>query len=251
MTFDFSLGLIILTFASGVIWLLGVIFFGRDSNSIIIEYARSFFPLLLLVLVLRSFVFEPFRIPSGSMKPTLLIGDFILVNKFAYGIRLPVLHRKVIEVGEPARGDVAVFRYPQDPRLNYIKRVIGLPGDKITYQGTTLIVNGEPVSYEDVGPYTDVSQSSRGITEKIEDLVGVRHSILIDELKPRPGAAANWEVPAGHYFVMGDNRDNSNDSRVWRFVPEQNLVGKAFMIWMNFNWELKDMQWRRIGDKIQ
>jgi len=215
MNFDFSLWLIILTFACGVVWLLGVMLWGRDTNSVLVEYARSFFPLLLLVLVLRSFVFEPFRIPSGSMKPTLLVGDFILVSKFAYGIRLPVIYKKVLDTGEPSRGDVAVFRYPRDPRLNYIKRIIGLPGDKISYDKTRVFVNGQEIAYEDVGAYVDTARRGVAINEKKEDLLGVQHSILLDELKYR------------------------------------SLVGKAFMIWMNFDWKEKDFQWRRIGDKIK
>lgn len=247
MNIDFSLLLVLVTAACGVIWFIGSVLFNRPANWLV-EYARSFFPLLLLVLVLRSFVFEPFRIPSGSMKPTLLVGDFILVNKFAYGVRLPVIHKKILETGEPDRGDVAVFRYPKDPRLDYIKRIVGVPGDLLQYRNKRLSVNGVLAEQEVVGDYDDPDGSRQRSVEIIENLIGVEHRIL------NTPTALNGDfevkVPEGMYFAMGDNRDNSNDSRYWQFVPEDHLVGKAFMVWMHFNWNNGGFEFSRIGDGI-
>lgn len=247
MNIDFSLLLVLFTLACGVIWLIGVVVSRPDSWPV--EYARSFFPLLLLVLVLRSFVFEPFRIPSGSMKPTLLIGDFILVNKFAYGVRLPVLHRKILDTGAPERGDVAVFRFPREPRLDYIKRIVGVPGDLIRYENKQLTVNGQPAVQQVIGPYDDPDGGSSRLIQIEEEIDGVMHQILNSSVA-RPGNL-EVEVPEGMYFALGDNRDNSNDSRFWGFVPEDHLVGKAFMVWMHFNWGSGDgVQWSRIGKGI-
>lgn len=203
---------------------------------VIMDYARSLFPVLLIVLVLRSFVVEPFRIPSGSMYPTLHIGDFILVNKASYGIRLPVIYRKIIETGEPQRGDVVVFRYPVEPDKDYIKRVIGLPGDHISYINKTLMINGKPIQQSYIGRYeTDGSGAVlNGAYELKESLLGVEHRILTD--KDRPASdLIEAVVPEGQYFMMGDNRDHSYDSRFWGFVPEENLKGRAFFIWMHFD----------------
>ncbi len=216
-----------------------------------IEYCKSFFPVILAVLLLRSFLVEPFRIPSGSMMPTLLVGDFILVNKYDYGIRLPVLNTKIIDIGEPKRGDVVVFRYPKDPSVDYIKRVVGLPGDRIGYYNKILHINGKPVAQVPAGVYvgkgSGVSMSGAG--ERQEQLGDVQHQILV---MPRtPGLEGEYVVPDNEYFVMGDNRDNSNDSRYWGTVPEQNLVGKAFRIWMNWDSANGGIEWDRIGRKIQ
>jgi signal peptidase I len=215
-----------------------------------IEYPKSFFPVILIVFVLRSFLVEPFKIPSGSMIPTLLVGDFILVNKFTYGIRLPVINLKVIDIGEPERGDVMVFRYPEDTSVDYIKRVVGLPGDKVAYQNKRLVINGREVPVQAAGDYLlkDKIQYLRQYTEMLGK---VRHTILLDQSEPaalryvkqfpqRENCIYNnsgmvCTVPPGHYFMMGDNRDNSSDSRVWGFVPEGNIVGKAFFIWFNFS----------------
>ena len=223
-----------------------------SREPVLVEYSRSLFPVILAVLVLRSFVVEPFRIPSGSMMPTLLVGDFILVNKYAYGIRLPVLNTKILDVGAPKRGDVMVFRYPDNPREDYIKRVIGLPGDKISYYNKQLYVNGKLVEVEgnDVYQGQCAGVTMSGAIHRTEDLLGVEHSILIDNHK-LGGRNAEGTVPEGNYFVMGDNRDNSNDSRYWGYVPEQNLVGRAFMIWMNFDWDNNCQQWSRIGNSIE
>ncbi len=247
MNIDFSLLLVIFTLVCGVVWLLGSLVF-RRPESLPVEYARSFFPLLLLVLVLRSFVFEPFRIPSGSMKPTLLVGDFILVNKFAFGVRLPVIHKKILDTGKPERGDVTVFRFPKQPELDYIKRIVGIPGDLIQYRDKKLYVNGELADQELVGDYDDPEGGSSSNVEIIENIGGIEHKILNTKGSRRGNVEV--EVPEGMYFALGDNRDNSNDSRYWGFVPEDHLVGKAFMVWMHFNWENGGVKWSRIGEGI-
>lgn len=214
-----------------------------NARDVVVEYSRSFFPVLLFVLVIRSFVFEPFRIPSGSMMPTLLEGDFIFVKKYAYGLRLPVTETKVVETGEPKRGDVVVFRLPQDPSVNYIKRVIGLPGDTVVYERHRLTINGEPI---DLNPSDDVSWNAPVF---VENLDGRRHDILV--MNPEYSTRDNtYRVPSGHYFVMGDNRDRSKDSRFIGPVAEEFLVGEAVRIWMHFiPWQMPD--WDRIGTKIQ
>ena len=222
-----------------------------------IEYSGSFFPVIALVFFLRSFLFEPFKIPSSSMVPTLLVGDLILVNKYTYGIRLPVLNKKVIEINNPQRGDVMVFKYPMDMTQDYIKRVIGVPGDKITYENKRLTVNGQEVQYTALDDYLD---DERLVYNKQfqENLTGVSHKILNNEQVPTlnlgdvkafPHSEActyKYEgftcvVPEGNYFMMGDNRDNSLDSRYWGFVPDKNIVGKAIVVWMNLG------NLRRIG----
>jgi signal peptidase I len=218
---------------------------------IIVEYARAFFPVILLVFLLRSFIVEPFRIPSGSMYPTLNIGDFILVNKFHYGVRLPVIHTKLFDINEPDRGEVMVFRYPHDTDVNFIKRVIGLPGDVIRYDNKKIHINGELVDVQYDSNYL-VPHDGGGRTETDlfrETIGGSAHSILNDPAR----RSRNMEVtvPEGSYFVMGDNRDHSNDSRFWGFVPEQNIVGRAFFIW--FSWDSVNgggVNWSRIGNGI-
>lgn len=221
------------------------------KESTFVEYCKSFFPVILAVLLLRSFLVEPFRIPSNSMMPTLLTGDFILVNKFSYGIRLPVLNSKVISMGEPERGDVVVFRYPKDPSVDYIKRVVGLPGDKVGYYNKIVYINGEPAGQVPAGVYIGVGSgiSMSGASERQEQLGDALHDILV---MPRtPGLEGEYLVGEDEYFVMGDNRDNSNDSRYWGAVPESNLVGKAFRVWMNWDGANGGIDWDRIGKKIQ
>lgn len=267
MNFDFPLILVLATFITGALWGLDALLLAPRRREraaalpepereqvlkepVLVEYARAFFPVILIVLLLRSFLAEPFRIPSGSMMPTLLVGDFILVNKFAYGIRLPVLNTKIIEVGEPQRGDVVVFRYPEDPSIDYIKRVVGIPGDHVAYRDKILYINGKPMPQEVIGTYvgSGAGMASTGASHRIEDLMGVRHEILV---RPGvPGVEGETVVPPGHYFMMGDNRDNSRDSRYFGPVPEQNLVGKAFMIWMNWDATAKRITWSRIGETI-
>jgi signal peptidase I len=218
---------------------------------IIIEYAWSFFPILLLVFLLRSFLYEPFRIPSGSLEPTLLIGDFVLVNKFDYGVRLPVIHKKISAVDEPKRGDIFVFRYPPNPSVNFIKRVIGLPGDHIKYVDKVLYINGEkiPQEFKEDTKRVDEEGHSQDVLVKEEDLMGVKHAIY--QNKNQEGD--NFEdivVPPGMYFAMGDNRDDSADSRYWGFVPEQNIVGKAVLVWMSWDSAIHNIRWHRLFKSI-
>jgi signal peptidase I len=252
---DFSLILVVLTFISGVIWGLEILYRRllrsgealEPSANFAVEYARSFFPVLLLVLVVRSFMFEPFRIPSSSMVPTLLVGDFIFVNKFVYGLRLPVAHTKIVELGAPERGDVMVFRLPTDPSVNYIKRLVGLPGDTIVVSNKRLYINDELVVLERDGLYRQAGRTDTLLaTEQLGDAA---HQILLEPM--RPGREGTYVVPVNHYFMMGDNRDNSQDSRFSQvgFVPEANIVGKAVRIWMS--WDFSSVpQWRRIGSKV-
>lgn len=274
MNIDFPTILVLATLITGVIWALDAMMFApgrrrradelvaqgeaRNSDrvgralkeSTLVEYSKSFFPVILAVLLLRSFLVEPFRIPSGSMMPTLLVGDFILVNKFAYGIRLPVLNNKVIEIGEPQRGDVVVFRYPKDPTVDYIKRVVGLPGDRVGYFNKVIYINGEAIGQVPAGIYVGKGSgiSMSGASKRSEQLDGVQHDILV--MQRSPGLEGEFVVPDGEYFVMGDNRDNSNDSRFWGSVPEANLVGKAFRIWMNWDSANGGVDFGRIGTKI-
>jgi signal peptidase I len=266
MIFDFSFILVAATLLTGVIWGIdtwllkpqrvaaaaarGVA--AQDVREpIVVEYARSFFPVILIVLLIRSFLFEPFRIPSDSMMPTLLDGDFIFVNKYAYGLRLPVVNNKIVAVGEPHRGDVIVFRLPSDPSTNYIKRLIGLPGDHIAVRDDQLYVNGEKIVVQLNGLYQGVGQSgARNSNSRLgtERLGEVEHQVLYQDRQPRD---YDQVVPEGHYFFMGDNRDNSRDSRFPEvgFVPERNLVGRAVRIWLNWDWP-DAPQWSRIGDPI-
>ena len=220
-----------------------------------LDWTAGMFPVIIAVFLLRSFLFEPFKIPSGSMIPTLLVGDLILVNKFEYGLRLPVLHTRITQGHAPQRGDVMVFRYPPKPSLDYIKRVVGLPGDEVAYLNKKLTINGQPVSKLPMASFLE-EDSMQYSSQFEEDLGGKKHLLLNYEGSPafiRPFSYPQSEnchysvegvvckVPPGHYFMMGDNRDNSQDSRYWGFVPEENIVGRAFLVWMNFG----DL--RRIG----
>jgi len=245
------------TLVTGLLWALWAVYArlrgGRDRRNDrpwLIELARSLFPVVLAVLLLRSFVVEPFRIPSGSMTPTLQVGDFILVNKFAYGLRLPVIHTRILSTGKPKRGDVVVFRWPVKPKIDFIKRIIGLPGDKIEYKNKQLYVNGKRVPEKELGIYTgEYSSKMPYSVEYKENLNGVRHDIL--HIPGRPAhAPEHFKVPPGHYFVMGDNRDNSDDSRYWGFVPTKDLVGKAILIWFSWNSNKDEPAFGRIGKTI-
>ncbi len=230
-----------------------------------IEYPKSFFPVILIVFLLRSFLVEPFKIPSGSMLPTLLIGDFILVNKFTYGIRLPVINKKIVDINAPQRGEVMVFRYPENPSLDYIKRIVGVPGDKVSYQNKRLSINGQEVKADADGQYNYVETGLSFVsTQRLKELLAPdhEHAILINpdiptlrvsDVKRFPfhencaynEAGFTCTVPPGNYFMMGDNRDSSSDSRYWGFVPDENIVGKAFLIWWNFD------EFKRIGHTIK
>ncbi|MEC8308843.1 MAG: signal peptidase I [Pseudomonadota bacterium] len=233
---DFTLILVVIVLVSGLIYGLDILYFknrrGDGEPGIIIDYSRSFFPVLFFVLLLRSFLFEPFQIPSGSMLPTLKIGDFILVNKFDYGLRLPVLGKTVYEVGQPSRGDVMVFKYPEDPNINFIKRVVGIPGDTVEYRNKVVYVNGAMQTLTRV--VSDESLVVPPLTEEASEQLGDReHRIWRRMTQGRDFPPI--QIPEGQYFVMGDNRDNSNDSRVWGFVDDSLIVGRAFAVWMH--WE--------------
>ena len=269
----FEIILVTLTLLTGTIWLLDKLFLAKrrakadglldeGKEPAAVDYSRAFFPVLAVVLILRTFVAEPFRIPSSSMMPTLLIGDFILVNKYAYGLRLPITNQKIVEIGEPKRGDVVVFRYPgkgpDDPNLglDYIKRIIGLPGDTVAYRDNQLTINGQLVKYAPVGEYVGKGpgEEMTGATELTEQLPGRTHSVL--EITNIPGidqGEGEWTVPEGQYLVLGDNRDRSEDGRFWGMLPENRLRGRAFVIWLNCsNWLCKDsFDTSRIGKSIQ
>jgi signal peptidase I len=270
---DFEFFLLLASVVTGFIWLIDSLFFlsRRQKNSegialsepILLEYSKSFFPVLLVVLILRGFLFEPFRIPSGSMMPTLLVGDFILVNKFSYGLRLPVIHTQLNDGDSPKRGDVAVFRYPRNESLDYIKRVIGLPGDLIGYYNRRLTINGVPLQTKFDDDYQGLGELNNMIGGNGCDKVDADCEVLVEQqsdvkytimnnLQVSYSADGELEVPEGHYFVMGDNRDHSSDSRVWGFVPEANLVGKAVMIWMHWDWRNSGngLDISRVGTRI-
>jgi signal peptidase I len=291
---DFSLILVIVVAATGLVWLLDALIFapmraraaqasGVDIATlplpVTVDGARSFFPVAVIVLVVRAFIFEPFRIPSDSMMPTLLDGDFIIVNKFAYGLRLPVADTKVVPIGEPKRGDVVVFHWPPDPAINYIKRLVGLPGDRVRIKSDQLIINDMPIPLVDLGRYDDGCYHN--MRESSEVLGTHHHQVLScltpDDLAAPPTASCSRHisqnyvcrepnppgefdkgdadeilVPPGQYLMIGDNRDNSSDGRYWGFVPEDHLVGKATRIW--FNWDLTRSggpKWSRIGHRIE
>jgi len=263
---DFAAVLLVAAVATGLAWLVDRRVFAprreaAEPEPIVVDMARAFFPVIVVVFLIRSFWVEPFKIPSGSMKPTLLVGDFILVNKYTYGIRLPVVNRKVVEVGEVKRGDVVVFRYPLDPSVDYIKRVVGIPGDRIAYRGKVLTVNGRTLVPEPAGHYTDAELNWLRLPQFKEPLGDKPHGMLVIPTEPVVNLAQvrqfphrdNCEynddgftctVPAGRYFMMGDNRDQSADSRYWGFVPDDHIKGRAFLVWMNFG------DFKRIGNGI-
>ena len=290
---DFSAVLLAITVLTGAVWALDALVLrgwraaaaraaGKEPQLIAepgtVDYARSFFPVALVVLLLRSFVFEPFRIPSDSMMPTLLDGDFIIVNKYAYGLRLPVINRKFVPLGEPQRGDVVVFRYPVDPSTNFIKRLVGLPGDHVEVHDNLITINGKPVPFYvgterfNDGCYVNMSLARERLGAHEHQAIfcpvaldrqpvlpsckraGVRGYVCGDEDAPGGMRMGPWSgvVPPGEYFMMGDNRDNSDDGRSWGFVPEANLVGKATRIWFNWDWGRSGgPMWSRIGTRIQ
>jgi len=308
-TLDFSLVLLVLSVATGAVWAIDHFLFRKPREAAAaaarpaplalpepgtVDYARSFFPVAFIVLLVRAFIFEPFRIPSDSMMPTLLDGDFIVVNKYAYGLRWPVINEKFVNLGSPQRGDVVVFRYPPNPSVNYIKRLVGLPGDRVEVRDDQLIINGEPIPlvekarYTD-GCYIDMRLSTETLGEHTHEVMSCRSSdgpyifnqrAFSGEPRPLPscdrkkmakeygawicretppGSSRDLHdfvqenvVPAGHYLMIGDNRDNSEDSRYWGFVPEANLVGKATRIWFNFDMQRQGVvNWGRIGNGIE
>lgn len=276
MDIDFPLILVILVFGSGLIWLLDAVFLApgrrrtqaalqtqypgwdREGSAeaasyearlaetaaepVVVEYAKSFFPVLLIVFVLRSFLVEPFQIPSSSMVPTLQVGDYILVNKYTFGIRLPVLRTKVLSLNEPQRGDVMVFFPPHMNDTYFIKRVVGLPGDTVSYRNKRLFVNGKEVAEEMLAVLPEGASRYRVGLESLGD---ANHLFQVDET--RPARDFSVQVKPGHYFMMGDNRDNSSDSRIWGQVPEKDIVGKAFAVWMHWDSLLSIPSFSRAG----
>ena len=264
---DFAAVLLLAAVITGLIWLWDVKWARRrrtdgEPEPVVVDMARAFFPVIVVVFLIRSFWVEPFKIPSGSMKPTLLVGDFILVNKYTYGIRLPVVNKKLADVNPIKRGDVVVFRYPSDPTVDYIKRVVGIPGDKIQYKGKRLTINGQPVDVQSNGFYTDGELNFLRLPSFLEKLGEKSHQMMIVPAQPPVDLAQvrqfphreNCEynddgfactVPAGEYFMMGDNRDQSSDSRYWGFVPDDHIKGRAFLVWMNFG------DFKRIGNGIE
>jgi signal peptidase I len=260
IVFDFTFVLVLLSVVTGVIWAIDRAWFaprrraaGIQKDPVVVDYARSFFPVIVIVLALRSFLYEPFRIPSDSMMPTLIQGDFIFVNKWRYGLRLPVLNTRVVEIGLPERGDVIVFRKPTDPSTIFIKRLVGLPGDTIRVAGVEITVNGQPSQIEVSELYSGPKSEQYPFTAVGEEQLGdATHAVLLD--RARPGLEGEWRVPAGHYFMMGDNRNNSRDSRFpdVGFVPEKNVIGKAEAIWLSFNPEPGAfLLWERMGTGIR
>ncbi|HET6264820.1 MAG TPA: signal peptidase I [Usitatibacter sp.] len=264
---DFAAVLLLSAVITGAIWLTDAQWARKRRTTdaaepVVVDMARAFFPVIVVVFLIRSFWVEPFKIPSGSMKPTLLVGDFILVNKYTYGIRLPVVNKKIVEIDPIRRGDVVVFRYPADPTVDYIKRVVGIAGDKVVYRGKRLTINGEAVSFQPSGFYTDAELNflrlptySEKLGEKVHQMMIVPAQPPVDLAQVRQFAhRGNCEynddgfsctVPAGHYFMMGDNRDQSSDSRYWGFVPDDHIKGRAFLVWMNFG------DFKRIGNGIE
>jgi len=264
---DFAAVLLLAAVITGIIWLVDARVFRKRRTSdapepVVVDMARAFFPVIVVVFVIRSFWVEPFKIPSGSMKPTLLVGDFILVNKYVYGLRLPVVNKKVVDIDPIRRGDVVVFRYPADPSVDYIKRVVGIPGDQVQYRGKRLTINGKAVDVQGDGYYTDAELNYMRLPTFNEKLGERSHKMMIVPAQPPVDLAqvrqfahrGNCEynddgfsctVPAGHYFMMGDNRDQSSDSRYWGFVPDDHIKGRAFLVWMNFN------DFKRIGNGIE
>lgn len=255
----FPLILSLLVIITGLIALIDILFFAKKRKTknqkkapIIIEYSRGFFPVLLIVLLIRSFLIQPYRVPTGSLEPTIQPGDFIAVNQFSYGLRLPVLNYKIIPIGEPKRGDIALFRWPKNPKITFVKRVIGLPGDHIIYKNKILTINGKRMRQYTLGRSLDVEPNQEPIPmiEKMEDFYNIQHHIYQLE-QGGDTQSYNIVVPKGCYFMMGDNRDDSDDSRSWGFVPEQNFVGKAFVIWMSWDSEKNNVRWGRIGKIIK
>jgi signal peptidase I len=260
MVFDFSFVLVVLALVTGAIWALDHWVLrprrmarGAAAEPVLVDWSRSFFPVIVFVLVLRSFLYEPFRIPSDSMMPTLIQGDFIFVNKWGYGLRLPVLNWKMVPVGEPARGDVIVFRKPSEPSVVFIKRLVGLPGDRVSVSGAQVSVNGEPVPLAPGEFYRGPKGAQYPFSLVGAERLGeAGHRVMLDP--SRPSTDGEWIVPEGHYFMMGDNRNNSRDSRFPEvgFVPADNLIGKAVAIWLSFNPDEGSLLlWERMGTRIQ
>jgi signal peptidase I len=274
---NFALILFLLTLATGVLWAIDRVWFAKRrapeaAEPAWVEYAASFFPVLLVVFLLRSFIAEPFRIPSSSMRPTLVVGDYILVNKFSYGLRLPIVEQKVVPIADPQRGDVVVFRYPVNPSQDFIKRVVGVGGDVVEYRDKVLTVNGKELPQRADGSYSYLEglrfETTERRVETAQAAEGPRSYTIAVQPQAAPVYPANvrtfpgrenceyndrgfrCRVPAGHYFMMGDNRDASDDSRYWGFVPDDHIRGRAFFIW--FNWDdIAGLAFKRVGSGIR
>lgn len=256
--YDFAFYLTLVVLLTGIVSLIDCLFFAKkrqannQKKSMFVDYCRSFFPVLLIVWVIRSFIVQPYRVPTGSLEPTILPGDFIAVNQFAYGLKFPIGNFTLVKTGEPKRGDIALFRYPLNPNVVFVKRVIGLPGDHIVYQDKVLSVNGQQAKQALIKSSFDYGNGPgqiRAVNVYEENLAGVKHKIFVQpvggELKD-----IDFVVPEGQYFMMGDNRDNSDDSRFWGTVPEHNLIGRAFGIWMSWDPVNNKVRWNRIGDGV-
>lgn len=251
LSWSFPLFLTLAMLITGAISLVDLLYLRKKrrqqgvEQSKWVEYARSFFPVLLLVWVIRSFVVQPYRVPSGSLLPTVRAGDFIAANQFAYGLRLPVLRYKFFNWGEPKKGDIALFHWPVDRSVIFVKRVIGTPGDHIVYKNKTLYINGQKMEQQPAGEGYDPHRHESTV-KKLENLDGIQHSIYIDPAQPAK-SPMDVTVPEGHYFMMGDNRDDSDDSRMWGFVADRDLVGKAFIVWFSWDSSSYSVRWDRIG----
>ncbi len=253
MIINFAFYLTLTVLLTGVVTLLDVCWWRRHRQTSMpgwIMTCRSLFPVLLVVLLFRSFVMQPYRVPTGSLEPTIMPGDFIAVSQFDYGLHFPVGDKVIYKTGKPKRGDIVLFRWPVNPSINYVKRVIGLPGDHIHYANKRLTINGKPCTLRFVGHTVDQEPGGGLIVDEYqEDLLGVKHRVLINPYTQQSGDF-DYTVPKGQYFVMGDNRDNSNDSRGWGAVPYANLIGKARMIWMSWNNQRHAIEWHRLGRRV-
>lgn len=254
---NFPTSLTFLVFFTGIIALIDQLFFWKKRHSqqqqpsVIVENSRSFFPVLLVVWIIRSFIIQPYHVPTGSLEPTIKAGDFIVVDQYSYGIHFPIMNKKLVNIGEPKEGDIALFYYPRDTSIVYIKRIIGVPGDHIVYKNKVLYLNGVEATQKMLGTAYDTEPGREPVPVNVmeEDLNGIQHKIY---LQPFGGETQDFDliVPQGMYFAMGDNRDDSGDSREWGFVPEQNFIGKAFGIWMSWDANNHRINWRRIGKGI-
>lgn len=263
MSFDFPLILFCVVVFTGLVSLCDMVyclvkkepFFAKRKRPVVIDYSRSFFPVLLLVFVIRSFLFQPYRVPTGSLEPTVMPGDFILVNQYDYGFKMPIWNKKLFSVGEPKVGQIALFYYPVNHAYTFVKRVVGVPGDHVSYINKTLYINGKKQPQKYLGEVTRVNDFGQIVTYKKyqENLMGVKHDIFT-----RPDVPAtnfyNVVVPKGDYFMMGDNRDESDDSRYWGLVPEKNFIGRALFVWMSWDshpdhW-YQSIRWHRIGSSL-
>ncbi len=255
--FDFLNILVLLTVFTGVVTLVDSLLRrkrkipGKSKHHWIVEYSRSFFPVFLVVVLIRAFIFQPYRVPTGSLEPTVIPGDLIFVTQFNYGLKLPLWDKTLIPVDNPQRGQIALFRWPVNPKLTFVKRVIGVPGDHISYTNKVFTINGKPAQQRYLGEFNEVlaSGKTRKVKQYQEDLAGVKHNILINPNAP----AQNFKelvVPRGVYFMVGDNRDDSDDSRSWGFVPREYFIGRALFVWFNMQFDPLTVRWNRIGTKL-